>query len=186
MQMFPKDRPPETVFLLRHWVLCEIISLSKGVSIMAREIEEKYLITSDSWRPLVDETTTISQTYLIGTRTITIRTRIESNRPAVLCIKLAERADGTPEYEWPIPRWVARICSRLHSRSLSKHRHRIAWEGLTIEVDEFLGRLAGLIVAEVELPTYDHQYTKPDWFGSNVTTDTRYKNARLVKNGLPT
>ena len=153
---------------------------------MAREIEDKYLITNHSWRPLVAETTTITQTYLVGTRPITIRTRIESDRPAILCVKLPERADGTPEYEWQIPQWLARICSRWNSRTLCKQRHRIPWAGLTIEVDEFLGTLTGLIVAEVELPAYDHQYTKPDWFGLNVTTDKRYKNARLIKSGRPT
>jgi len=39
---------------------------------------------------------------------------------------------------------------------------------------------------EVERPSVDHQYDLPTWFGLNVTPDERYKNARLIKTGLPT
>lgn len=152
---------------------------------MGREIEDKHLVLNDFWRTLVSKSTLISQTYLFGSRPITIRTRIEEGRPAILCIKLAERKDGTPEYEFQIPYWVARLCRKLSSQSLAKVRHRIPWEGLEIEVDEFLDDLAGLIVAEVEKPTFDYVYTKPAWFGRDVTQDKRYKNARLVKDGLP-
>jgi adenylate cyclase len=153
---------------------------------MAREIEDKYLVTNTSWREIVDESSRITQTYLLAKRQLTIRTRLEDGRPAILCIKLAEQSTGTPEYEWQIPKWLARLCSKLSSRTLQKVRHRIAWGDLTIEVDEFEGKLSGLIVAEVERPSVDHQYDLPTWFGLNVTPDERYKNARLIKTGLPT
>ena len=152
---------------------------------MAREIEDKYLVTSDAWRELVHESTRISQTYLLGTRRLTVRTRLEQSRPAILCIKLAARADGTPEYEWQIPTWCARLCQTWSSRTLSKVRHRITWDTLTIEVDEFDGELDGLIVAEIEKPSVGYPYDKPTWFGQDVTNDKRYKNSRLVKTGLP-
>ena len=153
---------------------------------MALEIEDKYLIKCNKWRTLVTESTHISQTYMLGLKSVTIRTRIDDNRPAILCVKLADRKNGTPEYEWRIPTLLARLCSMRNSRTLEKIRHRVPWHDVVIEVDEFLGSLQGLVVAEVELPSRDHTYPKPDWFGQNVTADKRYKNAVLVRNGIPT
>lgn len=153
---------------------------------MAREIEDKYLAADDSWRALPHDTSDIVQTYLLLLKTITVRTRLESGRPAMFCIKLAERSDGTPEYEWHMPSFLARLCSRWSARTIRKQRHRIAWGSLTIEVDEFFGTLTGLVVAEVEKPTVDHPYDRPDWFGTDVSRDPRYKNAVLLRNGIPT
>lgn len=152
---------------------------------MALEIEDKFLVISDDWREEVEETTLISQTYLITTKIITVRTRLETNRNAILCVKLRERNGGTPEYEWRMPRFLAKWFSKWSTRTLKKQRHRVPLDELTIEVDEFLGNLTGLVLAEVELPQAGHQYKKPKWFGKNVTRDKRYKNALLVKFGLP-
>ncbi len=154
-------------------------------SAMAREIEDKYLVTNDSWRDIVQESTHITQTYLYTSRALTVRTRLETNRPAIFCIKLAERKDGTPEYEWRMPRWLASICSKWQSRTLRKIRNRVPWGTLVIEVDEFLGNLAGLVMAEVELPAVGFPYEAPIWFGREVTRDKRYKNVLLLQNGVP-
>ncbi len=152
---------------------------------MAREIEDKFLVTNDFWRAIAHESSHITQTYLCMSRIITIRTRLETNRPAIFCVKLAERTDGTPEYEWRMPNWLARLCSKWQSRTLQKIRHRVAWDELVIEVDEFLGDLSGLVVAEVEVPSVGFNYTKPNWFGKDVTRDKRYKNVLLLRDGIP-
>jgi len=152
---------------------------------MAREIEDKFLVTAETWRTLAHESTYIIQTYLLTSRIITVRSRIETNRPAIFCIKLAERKDGTPEYEWRMPSWLAKLCSQWPKRTLSKIRHRVQWGELTIEVDEFLEHLKGLVVAEVEVPSVAYSYTKPAWFGKDVTRDKRYKNVLLLRDGIP-
>jgi len=48
------------------------------------------------------------------------------------------------------------------------------------EVDEFLGENQGLVVAEVELPTADTAFAKPNWVGDEVTEDARYYNSNLI------
>lgn len=56
-----------------------------------------------------------------------------------------------------------------------------------VEVDAYEGELDGLIVAEVEFPhmAAAFEYEPPAWFGTEVTTDDRYKNRRLATDGRP-
>ena len=54
--------------------------------------------------------------------------------------------------------------------------------GLYFEVDEFLGKNKGLVIAEIEIPDEDYQVLKPDWLGKEVTGDERYYNAYLSSN----
>ena len=62
--------------------------------------------------------------------------------------------------------------------------HR-AWR-LYLEVDEFLGENAGLVVAEIELPSEDSVFDKPDWIGQEVTGDKRYYNSNLIRSPYST
>ena len=50
------------------------------------------------------------------------------------------------------------------------------------EVDEFFGVNEGLILAEIELPSEDAVFEKPDWIGEEVSGDPRYFNSSLVAN----
>ncbi len=72
-------------------------------------------------------------------------------------------------------------------RRIQKRRYRIPAGDLTIELDVYHGRLAGLQVAEVEFDSPDAAATfvAPEWFGREVTDDPRYKNRRLAVDGLP-
>ena len=63
---------------------------------------------------------------------------------------------------------------------IEKTRYRIEHDGLTWEVDVFEGENAGLVVAEVELPSADTPVDIPAWAGDEVTGDPRYYNANLV------
>ena len=50
----------------------------------------------------------------------------------------------------------------------------------TWEIDEFLGRHAPLVIAEIELDTPDQPFDRPDWLGTEVTGDIRYANETLA------
>jgi adenylate cyclase len=47
------------------------------------------------------------------------------------------------------------------------------------EVDEFHGRLAGRVLAELELPTEDTPFVKPAWLGEEVTGNPAWYNANM-------
>jgi CYTH domain-containing protein len=52
----------------------------------------------------------------------------------------------------------------------------------TAEVDVYHGKLAGLVVVEVEFPseTDAQAFTPPAWFGAEVTEDPRFRNVSLA------
>jgi len=86
------------------------------------------------------------------------------------------------EWEYPIPMGDAqRLLDGLCERPIiEKKRYRIVFEGMTWEVDEFMGDNAGLVVAEIELETEDQEFAKPAWVGEEVTDDARYFNSNLL------
>jgi adenylate cyclase len=52
-------------------------------------------------------------------------------------------------------------------------------------VDVFDGPLAGLVIAEVELPAPDHPLRIPPWAVREVTHDHAYANAALASASAP-
>ena len=53
---------------------------------------------------------------------------------------------------------------------------------LFFEVDEFYGDNEGLVIAEIELPSENTSFERPEWLGEEVTNEARYYNAMLSKN----
>lgn len=145
------------------------------------EIERKFLVTSDAWRREVTQTFLLRQGYLCVEPGCTVRVRI-SGDAAWLTVK-GKRQDGAaPEFEYPIPVTDAAVLlERLAKKPLiEKKRHLVPHQGLVWEVDEFFGDNAGLLLAELELPSAGRPFRLPDWAGAEVTDDARYANSNLV------
>ena len=70
-----------------------------------------------------------------------------------------------------------RLCARP---LIEKTRYKIAYKGLTWEVDEFFGANQGLTVAEVELKSENESIALPEWVDREVTGDPKYYNANLI------
>lgn len=70
---------------------------------------------------------------------------------------------------------------------IEKRRYEVPYEGHIIELDIYLGDLAGLIVAEVEFDSVEasERFIPPSWFGKEVTNDPGYKNRNLAVYGRP-
>ncbi|HEY5807437.1 MAG TPA: CYTH domain-containing protein [Povalibacter sp.] len=148
---------------------------------MAIEIERKFLVKSDAWRHQAESRELMRQGYLTGGSRCSIRARIAGEQ-AWLNIKAKRSGMTRLEFEYPIP--VADATEILNELCngplLEKYRHRISTGSLVWEVDEFLGTNAGLIVAEIELPTETTEFARPDWLGEEVTEDERYYNFNLA------
>lgn len=65
---------------------------------------------------------------------------------------------------------------------VDKTRYHIPDGELMWEVDVFHGANEGLKVAEVELPSEDFVFLKPDWLGEEVSENPIYFNSNLSKN----
>ena len=146
---------------------------------MGKEIERKFLVTGDDWRR--GDGTHYCQGYLSIAKERTVRVRIEGD-VARFTIKGITRDATRDEYEYPLPVDDARaILEDLCLQPLiEKHRYRIEYEGMTWEVDAFMGENDGLVVAEIELEHPQQAFARPPWLGEEVTDDPRYYNASLV------
>ncbi|MEA3465962.1 MAG: CYTH domain-containing protein [Thermodesulfobacteriota bacterium] len=150
---------------------------------MAIEIERKFLLANQQWREQVQSQSKYIQGYLSRCPERTVRVRVADDH-AWLTIKGENIGAVRPEYEYPIPTadalgMLAQLCEQP---VIEKWRHRIMVNRHLWEIDEFLGKNSGLIVAEIELKQEDEIFVRPSWLGAEVTDDKRYFNSCLISN----
>lgn len=150
---------------------------------MANEIERKFLVKGE-YKRFASKELRIVQGYLSSVPERAVRIRISGNK-GFLTIKGIGNASGTSRYEWEkeIPVSEANDLLQICEPGVIDKTRYIIPEpgGLKYEVDEFYGDNQGLIIAEIELPSEDSKFVKPDWLGKEVTGDVRYFNAMLMK-----
>jgi CYTH domain-containing protein len=125
------------------------------------EIEQGYLATESAGRQ--------------------VRLRRRDNR-ASLTFKVG-RANHREEREIRLSaKQFAALWPGTAGRRLRKVRYEIPWKNVVIEIDVYLGRHSGLVVAEVEFPDRltCRKFKPPSWFGREVTGEKRYSNVRLA------
>jgi CYTH domain-containing protein len=146
---------------------------------MGREIERKFLVSSDAWR---HQTTPVpyAQGYLCRGTGRTVRVRI-AGQEAFLTIKGPVSGISRAEFEYPLPLSDAQELLTLCPDALiRKSRSHLLHEGHLWEIDQFEGANAGLIVAEIELKDPEEVFSMPSWLGKEVSGDPRYYNSNLT------
>lgn len=147
---------------------------------MGVEIERKYLPRNEDWRKVAPKGIRMAQWYL-NEKGNTIRVRIADDK-AYLTIKSKTVGISRLEFEYEIPLADAQELTKLAQTPIvDKYRYKIPYKGHIWEVDEFLGLNAGLVVAEVEMKDEDEIVELPDWIGTEVSDDKRYRNSHLAK-----
>jgi adenylate cyclase len=150
---------------------------------MANEIERKFLVTGD-YKQFATKKTRIIQGYLSSVAERSVRVRIRSDR-GFLTIKGIGNESGSTRFEWEkeIPvKEAEELLKICEPGKIDKTRYIVPeGSGLEYEVDEFYGDNEGLTIAEIELPSEDHPFKKPEWLGREVTGDVRYYNVMLMK-----
>ncbi len=149
---------------------------------MALEIERKFLVVGD-YQSAATHQVRITQGYLsVDTgRTVRIRRWGDSG---FLTIKGASTDNGLSRLEWEKEITLEEVELLLPlclPGIIDKTRWLVPCGDFTFEVDEFHGDNAGLVVAEIELPSVDATFEKPDWLGQEVTGERRYYNSQLTK-----
>jgi CYTH domain-containing protein len=146
---------------------------------MASEIERKFLVRGDGWRP-GPEGVLQRQGYL-SVEDPTVRVRIEGPR-ATLTVKGAQKGLARPEFEYEIPVADAEEMLGLCPFAVEKTRHVREFGGRRWEVDVFHGANEGLVIAEIELEREDESFALPLWLGAEVSRDPRYRVSSLARN----
>jgi CYTH domain-containing protein len=148
---------------------------------MATEIEYKFLIDEKKWAEIPKpEPQLIVQGFLSKSEQLVVRVRIIGNK-GMLTIKGKTKGISRTEFEYEIPVSDAEeLISEFTDKHIRKLRYVIHERGHDWEIDVFEGKLAGLILAELEVNSEDEQFEKPDWVGQDVSTDPNYYNAVLI------
>ncbi|KFN41126.1 hypothetical protein N789_04370 [Arenimonas oryziterrae DSM 21050 = YC6267] len=145
-------------------------------------------MVDDRWRSEVENSVRMAQGYLNdmaalrdGTQKASVRVRIAGDM-AFLNMKSRELGHTRQEFDYPIPVHDAEALLRLCVGGLiDKTRHYVRHAGFLWEIDVFEGENAGLTVAEIELPSADTEFARPDWAGREVTDELRYYNLALAE-----
>ena len=154
---------------------------------MAVEIERKFLVHDESWRRLFTRKQEIRDGLIAVANGRKVRVRICDQR-ATLAVKSKTESLANAEFEYEIPQsdaeeLIAHHCLR---GELAKTRYFVPHRQLTWQVDIYKGILAGVILAEVELPSETAELALPDWVGREVTGNPDYKKINMVNARMAT
>lgn len=149
------------------------------------EIERKYLLSGPPDRVNGRSAREIEQGYLPGERIQErLRRIVDADRIVhVRSIKLGSGLVRTEVQEQIEPELFEKLWPLTEGRRVLKKRYRFAYGGLVWEIDGFTDR--DLWLAEVELPSADHEATPPEWLERHivreVTDEPEYLNVNLAR-----
>jgi adenylate cyclase len=146
------------------------------------EIERKFLVDKVLWalqaKPAGQK---IIQAYLVNTPEKTIRVRTKGAK-GFLTIKGPTIGISRAEYEYEIPVHEAEeLIQQFAVQYIEKMRYEINVGKHVWEVDEFYGKHAGLMLAEIELTAEDELFERPEWVTIEVSEDVNYFNSNLIQ-----
>lgn len=157
------------------------------------ETERKFLLDVnnlpvDSMK--IAATYDFTQTYINYSPEIRVRARTGHKNDFYMTIKTPLDTAGLSRQE--IEFFIssdeyAELIKKQVGDIIYKTRYQFWVENHYISIDVYSGDLIGLAVAEVEFNNIEdaNAYIPPEWFGAEITTDSRYKNANLSRNGMP-
>jgi CYTH domain-containing protein len=150
---------------------------------MALEIERKFLLANDDWKGEVIKSEHLRDGLIARFGQGKVRVRLARSN-AWLTIKGPREGISRPEFEYEIPRADAEDMLRTLCQGdpvLEKVRHTVPFGGLDWTIDAYMGRLNGVVLAEVELEHPDQQPPLPPWVGEEVTNDPRFEKGALAR-----
>ena len=126
--------------------------------------------------------TPVERDHLASTDTWTTRLR-RRNEQYIMTYKARISDDTSLELEWSVEVHMAqRLLAKGPFPSVEKTRYVLAGsDGLTWEIDEFEGGLAGLVLAEVELSSSTQDVALPSWVGQEITGLRSWSNRALAE-----
>jgi len=153
------------------------------------QIERRFLVAFDDipWHSMgtgVD----IVQSYISMNPEIRLRNTDGSEYTFLLRTPLDADGLSRQDIEFEITKdEYDELFQKISGVVIHKARYRLPHEGLNIRIDIFFGELNGLVLAEVVFDSVDEAevFLPLDWFGEDITSDSRYRNAALSMYGLP-
>ena len=153
---------------------------------MALEIERKFLIEKPPENLASYPSYEIIQGYLIISDNFELRIRKKDNEH-FQTIKTGEGLKrGETEIEITYDQFD-KLWPLTEGKRVKKRRYEIEFESYLIELDIYKEKLEGLCTAEIEFISEEKsiKFKSPEWFGKDITEDSRYKNKNLALSGIP-
>jgi adenylate cyclase len=178
----PSAATCSTTTTLSHLPPSHDLPLKNGAGLTNLEIERKFLVVNDAWRRDALKSEHLRDGLIARFGEGKVRVRLTDSR-ASLTIKGPREGIIRQEFEYEIPRAHAEqmlqtLC--LKDPILEKIRHTVPFGGLTWTVDVYMGPLAGVVFAEVELQHPDQPLRLPPWVGEEVTHNLRFRKHALL------
>lgn len=147
--------------------------------VLGTETERKFLVR-EGW-PRHAPAKLIRQGYFPAAPGITMRVRW-TEAYGMVTMKTPVLAGTRWEAEYPITSLqAAELLQLCAHQPIEKLRHEWQADGITWEIDEFLGRHAGLCLAEVELVHPWQDFSRPGWLGEDVTDVKAFHNSTIAR-----
>ena len=150
---------------------------------MALEVERKFLVADDAWKRDIIKSEHMRDGLIARFGDGKVRVR-QAESGASLTIKGPRKGTSRPEFEYEIPRADAEQILRTLCQGdpvIEKVRHTVPCGGLDWTIDVYLGPLAGVVLAEVELEHPDQRLHLPPWVGEEVTNNPRFRKTTIVR-----
>jgi adenylate cyclase len=150
---------------------------------LALEIERKFLVVSDEWRMLIRECRIITVHLIAKFEDAIGKARIRlCDNVAMLTIKGSRRGYARREFHIPLSHSdAASMIDELgQGAAVMKRRNEVSMDGLVWQIDEYLGKLSGLVTRDVELPSGGSLLTKPGWAGADITANATFSSSTLA------
>ena len=149
---------------------------------MGIEIERRFLVKNEDWRPKVVTGEDLIQGYLNdNSDQWTIRVRIINNNKSYITLKSFINGLTNYEYEYQIPNKDAIELLNLSKYKITKTRYQLRINERHWVVDAFSGQNSSLTIAEIELTSESDQVEIPTWCGSEITGINSLSNCSLAK-----
>ena len=145
---------------------------------MQIEIERKFLVVNDSWRSSVTDIEKLRDGLVGNSNGAKVRVRV-GQKSASLTVKSRRSGITRSEFEYEIPKADAEamLMGVCGGRYIEKSRYTVENAGSLWVVDVHEGRLAGIVLAEIELESEQQLFEIPDWAGREVTNNPRLPQA---------
>jgi uridine kinase len=155
---------------------------------LPKEIERKFLVQKNKLPKNLDEFPhdKIVQFYAEISKEREVRFR-EKGEKYFKTTKTGEGKIRTEEEVESNREEFAENYANRVGNAIEKIRYKIPYEDSTIELDIYEGDLENFISAEMEFDSEgsSDNFITPEWFGTEVTEDSNYRNKNLALKGLP-
>ena len=149
---------------------------------MALEIERRFLVASEAWRPHVRWSRNLQQGYLAGSADgLTLRVRSDGLGAAWLTLKYPASGIARHEFEYAIPQQDADSLLERSAARVLKQRYGLDLPGGDWVLDVFAAENAPLVIAEVELESEQAAVAIPPWCSCEITGIGAFSNAALAQ-----